>query len=112
MGCQGEVVVPWVAPGLRRTPLPQSWELGARKQCGNFRLMRDPREVESALLSGGGHEAALLGVVGGAERACSGGGEADRPQGLLQRLCRDACAAWAASLATCSEGRGVCAGYS
>lgn len=49
--------------------------------------MRDPREVESAFLSGGGHEAALLGVVGGAERGCSGGGEADRPQGPLQRLC-------------------------
>ena len=43
--------------------------------------------MESAFLSGGGHEAALLGVVGGAERGCSGGGEADRPQGPLQRLC-------------------------
>lgn len=43
--------------------------------------------MKSAFLSGGGHEAALLGMVGGAERGWSGGGKADRPQGPLQRLC-------------------------
>lgn len=42
----GEVAVPWVALGLRRTPLPQSWESGARRRCGNFRLKEGPKGGE------------------------------------------------------------------